>query len=173
MAFRVLVSDPLAQSAVAAMREAGLALDEKTDLSVEQLKSEIANYDAIVIRSATKLRAEILDCATDLKLIVRAGVGLDNVDIPYAKEKGIEVRNTPAASSNSVAELALGHILSLARHIGRGTVSLKGGKWEKKQLKGVEIDGKTLGIVGIGRIGQSLAQKAHALGMRVIAFDKF
>ncbi len=173
MAFRVLVSDPLAQSAVAAMREAGLTLDEKTDLSVEQLKSEIANYDAIVIRSATKLRAEIIDCATDLKLIVRAGVGLDNVDIPHAKEKGIEVRNTPAASSNSVAELALGHILSLARHIGRGTVSLKGGKWEKKQLKGVEIDGKTLGIVGIGRIGQSLAQKASALGMRVSAFDKF
>jgi len=173
MAFRVLVSDPLAQSAVAAMREAGLRLDEKTDLSVEQLKNEIANYDAIVIRSATKLRAEIIDCATDLKLIVRAGVGLDNVDVPYAKEKGIEVRNTPAASSNSVAELALGHILSLARHIGRGTVSLKGGKWEKKQLKGVEIDGKTLGIVGIGRIGQSLACKAHALGMRVIAFDKF
>jgi len=173
MAFRVLVSDPLAQSAVAAMREAGLALDEKTDLSVEQLKSEIANYDAIVIRSATKLRAEIIDCATDLKLIVRAGVGLDNVDVLYAKEKGIEVRNTPAASSNSVAELAIGHILSLARHIGRGTVSLKEGKWEKKQLKGVEIDGKTLGIVGIGRIGQSLARKAHALGMRVIAFDKF
>jgi len=173
MAFRVLVSDPLAQSAVAAMREAGLALDEKTDLSVEQLKNEIANYNAIVIRSATKLRAEIIDCATDLKLIVRAGVGLDNVDVPYAKEKGIEVRNTPAASSNSVAELALGHILSLARHIGRGTVSLKRGKWEKKQLKGIEIDGKTLGIVGIGRIGQSLARKAHALGMRVIAFDKF
>jgi D-3-phosphoglycerate dehydrogenase len=155
------------------MREAGLALDEKTDLSVEQLKSEIANYDAIVIRSATKLRAEIIDCATDLKLIVRAGVGLDNVDVPYAKEKGIEVRNTPAASSNSVAELALGHIFSLARHIGRGTVSLKSGKWEKKQLKGVEIDGKTLGIVGIGRIGQSLARKAHTLGMRVTAFDKF
>jgi D-3-phosphoglycerate dehydrogenase len=173
MAFRVLVSDPLAQSAVAAMREAGLELDEKTDLSVEQLKSEIANYDAIVIRSATKLRAEIIDCADELKLIVRAGVGLDNVDLPYAKEKGIEVRNTPAASSNSVAELAIGHILSLARHIGRGTVSLKSGKWEKKQLKGIEIDGKALGIVGIGRIGQSLARKAHALGMRVIAFDKF
>ena len=173
MSFRVLVSDSLAQSAVAAMREAGLDLDEKTDLSVEQLKSEIANYDAIVIRSATKLRAEIIDCSTDLKLIVRAGVGLDNVDVPYAKEKGIEVRNTPAASSNSVAELALGHILSLARHIGRGTVSLKEGKWEKKKLKGVEIDGKTLGIVGIGRIGQSLAHKAHALEMRVIAFDKF
>lgn len=173
MAFRVLVSDPLAKSAVAAMREAGLAIDEKTDLSVEQLKREVANYDAIVVRSATKVRKEVIDCASGLKLIVRAGVGLDNIDVEYAKEKGIEVRNTPAASSNSVAELALGHILSLARHIGRGTVSLKEGKWEKKQLKGVEIEGKTLGIVGIGRIGQSLAHKAHALGMRVIAFDKY
>lgn len=173
MAFRVLVSDPLAKSAVAAMREAGLAIDEKTDLSVEQLKREVANYDAIVVRSATKVRKEVIDCASGLKLIVRAGVGLDNIDVEYAKEKGIEVRNTPAASSNSVAELALGHILSLARHIGRGTVSLKEGKWEKKQLKGVEIEGKTLGIVGIGRIGQSLAYKAHALGMRVIAFDKY
>lgn len=173
MTFKVLVSDPLAESAVAAMRKGGLTVDEKTELSVEQLKGEIASYDAIVIRSATKVRAEIVDAGTNLKLIVRAGVGLDNVDVEYAQEKGIAVRNTPAASSNSVAELALGHILSLARHIGRGTVSMKDGKWEKKKLKGVEIDGKTFGIVGIGRIGQSLACKAHALGMHVIAFDKF
>ena len=173
MTFKVLVSDPLAESAVAAMRKGGLTVDEKTELSVEQLKGEIASYDAIVIRSATKVRAEIVDAGTNLKLIVRAGVGLDNVDVEYAQEKGIAVRNTPAASSNSVAELALGHILSLARHIGRGTVSMKDGKWEKKKLKGVEIDGKTFGIVGIGRIGQSLACKAHALGMHMIAFDKF
>lgn len=173
MTFKVLVSDPLAESAVAAMRKGGLTVDEKTELSVEQLKGGIASYDAIVIRSATKVRAEIIDAGTNLKLIVRAGVGLDNVDVEYAQEKGIAVRNTPAASSNSVAELALGHILSLARHIGRGTVSMKDGKWEKKKLKGVEIDGKTFGIVGIGRIGQSLACKAHALGMHMIAFDKF
>ncbi|HDL85502.1 MAG TPA: 3-phosphoglycerate dehydrogenase [Candidatus Acetothermia bacterium] len=173
MTFKVLVSDPLAKSAVAQMREAGLTVDEKTDLSIEQLKKEIANYDAIVVRSATKLRAEIIDAATNLKLIVRAGVGLDNIDVDYAKEKGINVRNTPAASSNSVAELALGHMISLARYISRGTVSVKGGKWEKKALKGIEIDGKTLGIVGIGRIGQSLAKKATALGMSVIAYDKF
>ena len=173
MTFRVLASDPLAAESVAAMRDAGLEVDEKTDLSVEELKSEIGAYDAIVIRSATKLRAEIIDAATDLKLIVRAGVGLDNVDVEYAQGKGIEVCNTPSASSNSVAELALGHILSLARHIGRGTASMKAGKWEKKQLKGIEIEGKTLGIVGIGRIGQVLARKAHALGMRVISFDAY
>ncbi len=173
MAFKVLASDPLAAEAVAAMREAGLEVDEKTELSPEELKAEIGAYDAIVVRSATKLRAEIIDAAENLKLIVRAGVGLDNVDVDHAKEKGIEVRNTPAASSNSVAELALGHILSLARHIGRGTASTKAGKWEKKQLKGIEVEGKTLGIVGIGRIGQSLAKKAAALGMRVIAYDAY
>ncbi len=173
MAFKVLVSDPLAEEAVAAMKDAGLDVTVKTDLSLEALKQEMALADAIVVRSATKVRQEVIDAGMNLKLIVRAGVGLDNVDVDYASSKGIEVRNTPAASSNSVAELALGHLLSLARHIGRGTVSLKAGRWEKKALKGVEIDGKTLGIIGIGRIGQSLARKAYALGVRVIAFDKF
>ena len=173
MTFKVLASDPLAKSAVEQMCDAGLIIDEKTDLSVEQLKAEIANYDAIVVRSATKVRAEIIDAAANLKLIVRAGVGLDNIDVEYAKNKGIEVRNTPAASSNSVAELALGHLISLARYISRGTVSIRSGKWEKKALKGIEIYGKTLGIVGIGRIGQSLAKKATALGMKVVAYDKF
>ncbi len=173
MAFRVLASDPLDASAVAAMRGAGLTVDEKTDLSPDQLKAEIAAYDAIVVRSATKVRAPIIDAAKNLKLIVRAGVGLDNVDAEYAASKGIAVRNTPAASSNSVAELALGHILSLARHIGRATASMKAGKWEKKQLSGMEIEGKTLGIIGIGRIGQSLAAKAHALGMTVICCDAY
>jgi len=173
MVFKVLASDPLAAESVAAMRDAGLEIDEKTGLSVEELKSEIGAYDAIVVRGATKVRAEIIDAATNLKLIVRAGVGLDNVDVEYAQGKRIEVRNTPAASSNSVAELALGHVLSLARHIGRGTASMKAGKWEKKQLKGIEIEGKTLGIVGIGRIGQMLAKKAHALGMLVVCYDAY
>lgn len=173
MTFRVLASDPLDPNAVAAMRQAGLEVDEKTDLSPAQLIEEIGAYDALVIRSATKVRAEVMDAATRLKLVVRAGVGLDNVDLAHAKKKGIDVRNTPAASSDSVAELALGHIFSLARHIGRGTVSTKAGLWEKKKLKGVEIAGKTLGIVGIGRIGQSLARKAHALGMHVICSDAY
>ena len=173
MVFRVLASDPLASSAVAAMREAGLEVDERTDLTPEQLLEVIAAYDAIIIRSATKVRASVIDVAVNLKLVVRAGVGLDNVDVAYAEEKGVAVRNTPAASSNSVAELALGHMLSLARNIARGTVSMKAGKWEKKALQGIEIDGKTLGVVGIGRIGCSLARKAKALGMRVIAHDAY
>jgi len=173
MGLRVLVSDPLADDSVAAMRQAGLTVDVKTDLSPDELAKEIVNYDAIVVRSATKLRAPIIDSASNLRLIVRAGVGMDNIDVDYARSKHIEVRNTPAASSSSVAELALGHLLSLARYIGRGTVSLKNGSWEKKALKGVEIEGKTLGIIGIGRIGQLLAKKAKALGMEIIAFDRF
>jgi len=173
MGLRVLVSDPLADDSVASMRQAGLTVNVKTDLSPDELAKEIVNYDAIVVRSATKLRAPIIDSASNLRLIVRAGVGMDNIDVDYARSKHIEVRNTPAASSSSVAELALGHLLSLARYIGRGTVSLKNGSWEKKALKGVEIEGKTLGIIGIGRIGQLLAKKAKALGMEIIAFDKF
>jgi D-3-phosphoglycerate dehydrogenase len=173
MAFRVLASDPLDPTAIAAMRDAGLRVDEKTDLTPERLVAEIGEYDAIVVRSATKLRQNAIDAGTKLKLIVRAGVGMDNVDVGYAQQRGIEVRNTPAASSNSVAELALGHLLSLARHIGRGTASIKAGKWEKKGLAGVEIEGKTLGIIGIGRIGQLLARKASALGMNVVCYDAF
>ncbi len=173
MPFKVLASDPLDASAVKAMRDAGLIVDEKTSLTPDALLREIAEYDAIVVRSATKVRAEVIDAGARLKLIVRAGVGLDNVDAVHARKKAVEVRNTPSASSNSVAELALGHMLSLARHIGRGTASMKAGKWEKKQLEGVEIEGKTLGIIGIGRIGQSLARKAHALGMAVLCYDAF
>ncbi len=173
MTFKVLASDPLDARAVKAMRDAGLVVDEKTNLTPDALLREIAEYDAIVVRSATKVKADVIDAGKRLKLVVRAGVGLDNVDAAHARAKGVEVRNTPGASSNSVAELALGHMLSLARHIGRGTASMKAGKWEKKQLEGVEIQGKTLGIIGIGRIGQSLAAKAHALGMAVVCYDAF
>ncbi len=173
MAVRVLVSDPLASAAVDEMKGAGLAVDVKTDMSPEELIATIPDYEAIIVRSATKMRKAVIDAAANLRLIVRAGVGLDNIDVEYAQSRGIEVRNTPGASTNSVAELTLGHILSLARHIARGTVSIRNGNWEKKALNGVEIAGKTLGIVGIGRIGQALAKKAHALGMTVVAFDKF
>jgi len=173
MPFTVLVSDPLAEDAVQAMRDAGLDVIVDTDLSLDALRARIAGVEGIVVRSATKVRQDVIDAAAKLRLIVRAGVGLDNVDVEYARSKGIEVRNTPAASSNSVAELALAHLLAIARHVARGTVSMKSGKWEKKQLKGVEILGKTLGIIGIGRIGQCLAEKASALGMCVLAHDTF
>jgi D-3-phosphoglycerate dehydrogenase len=125
----------------------------------------------MVVRSRTKIPPEVLDAATNLKIVVRGGVGLDNIDVKYANSKGVAVRNTPKASSNSVAELALGYMLALARRIPQATMSMTAGKWQKKQLKGSEIAGKTLGLIGYGNIGGLLGTKASALGMRVVFFD--
>ena len=171
---KVLICDPLAESAIARLKEAGLEVVERTGMSPEELAAELAKgYDAVVVRSATKVRKAAIDAAVGLKLIVRAGVGLDNIDVEYAREKGIQVRNTPRASTDSVAELALAHMLALARALPQATISLREGRWEKKAFKGIELAGKTLGVVGIGRIGQAVAKRALCLGMRVIAFDKF
>ncbi|MBS3740103.1 hydroxyacid dehydrogenase [Candidatus Bipolaricaulota bacterium] len=170
---KILISDPIAEEGVEKLDRAGFELEHQYDLTAEELKREIGKFEGIVVRSATKLRAPILDEADNLELIVRAGVGLDNIDLDHADELGIEVRNTPEASSNSVAELALGHMLALARGIPRGTKSLKEQKWIKSELKGTELSGKTLGVIGIGRIGSLVAKKGMALGMKAVAFDKF
>ncbi|HAF71344.1 MAG: D-3-phosphoglycerate dehydrogenase [Acetothermia bacterium 64_32] len=171
---RVLICDPLAESAIARLKEAGLEVVEKPGMSQEELAAELAKgYEAVVVRSATKVRKPAIDAARGLKLVVRAGVGLDNIDVEYAREKGIEVRNTPRASTDSVAELALAHMLALARALPQATLSLREGRWEKKAFRGIELSGKTLGVVGIGRIGQAVARRALCLGMRVIAYDKF
>ncbi|MFW6422194.1 MAG: NAD(P)-dependent oxidoreductase, partial [Candidatus Bipolaricaulota bacterium] len=173
MAPKILICDPIAEEGVQKLRDAGFELEIKTDLSSEELREEVRIYNAMVVRSATKVREPIIDAADNLEIVVRAGVGLDNIDVDYAENKGIQVSNTPEASSNSVAELALGHMLSLARNIAEGTVTLKEGKWAKSDLKGIELAGKTLGVIGIGRIGTLVADKADALGMEVLAYDKF
>ncbi len=170
---KVLISDPVSESAINKMKEAGHEVDVKPDVTPEELLEIIPDYEALVVRSRTKVRKPLLEKAKNLKLIVRGGVGIDNIDVEDAKNAGIEVRNTPAASSASVAELAVGHMFSLARHIPRGTASLKTGEWIKKKLKGIELSGKTLGIIGIGRIGKETAKKATALGMNVIAYDPY
>lgn len=141
----------------------------------EKLVREIRNFDILIVRSATKVDKEIIDAAkgTRLKLVIRAGVGLDNIDLDYAKKNGIMVKNTPNASSNAVAELVLGHMLSLARFISISNITMGQGQWNKKIYTGVEIYGKTLGIIGFGRIGRLLAKKAEALGMNIIFYDKF
>jgi D-3-phosphoglycerate dehydrogenase len=155
------------------MREAGIEVDVRGDITPEELEAVIADYDAMVVRSRTKVREPLIDKATNLKLIVRGGVGLDNIDVGYAQSKGVEVRNTPAASSNSVAELTVGYLLALARPIPQTTASMKAGKWEKKAFsKGTELAGKTLGLVGCGRIGSLVAQKAAALGMEVLFYRR-
>jgi D-3-phosphoglycerate dehydrogenase len=170
---KVLISDPVSESAINKMKEAGHEVDVKSDVTPEELLEIIPDYEVIVVRSRTKVRKPLLEKAKNLKLIVRGGVGIDNIDAEDAKNLGIEVRNTPSASSASVAELAIGHMFGLARHIPRATATLKSGEWIKKKLKGIELAGKTLGIVGIGRIGKETAKKATALGMKVFAYDPY
>ncbi len=170
---KLIVCDPTAPEAVAAMREAGIEVDVRDDITPEDLETVIADYDAMVVRSRTKVREPLIDKASNLKLIVRGGVGLDNIDVAYAESKGVEVRNTPSASSNSVAELTVGYLLSLVRQVPQVTASMKDGKWEKKAYsKGVELAGKTLGLIGLGRIGGMTGQKANALGMDVLFYRR-
>lgn len=170
---RLLVCDPTNDKAIAAMRAGGIEVDVRDSITPEELETVIADYDAMVVRSRTKVRAPLIDKAANLKLVIRGGVGLDNIDVDYAESKGIEVRNTPAASSNSVAELTIGYLLALVRQIPQATSSMKDGKWEKSAFsKGTELAGKTLGLIGCGRIGSLVAQKASALGMEVIFYRR-
>jgi D-3-phosphoglycerate dehydrogenase len=169
---RVLICDAIAADAVERMRAGGLVVDEKIGMSPEALEAAIGDYEAVVVRSATKIRAQHVAAAKSLKLIVRGGVGVDNIDVAAAEADGVRVMNTPAASSASVAELALALMFSLARQIPRADQSMKSGAWDKKTFaKGMELEGKTLGILGVGRIGRALARKASALGMVVIGAD--
>lgn len=170
---KVLICDKVSKGAIEKMKSSGIDVDDKAGITPEELLSIVENYDVLVVRSATKVKKNVIDVAKNLKLIVRGGVGVDNIDVETAKEKGIEVMNTPKASTESVAELAIGLIFSLARKIPQADKSMKEGKWEKKAFEGFEIGGKTLGIIGIGRIGQAVAKKANSLGMNVIAYDIF
>lgn len=168
---KVLISDNLAPIGEKILREAGLDVDVNTGLPPEELKAIISDYDGLVIRSATKVRADIIEAATKLKVVGRAGIGLDNVDIPAASQKGIVVMNAPDGNATTAAEHAISMMMSLARNIPQATMSMKAGKWEKKSFMGREVTGKTLGIVGIGRIGSIVANRAQGLHMKVIAYD--
>jgi len=170
---KVLICDPVDAQAVDEMRATGIEVDVRDTITPDELKQVIGEYDGIVVRSRTKVRAPLLESSGNLKLIVRGGVGLDSIDVAVAESQGIKVVNTPAASSNAVAELALGMMFSLARSLAWADATMKAGKWEKKKLKGTELAGKTLGIIGYGRIGQMLAEKARALGMKVVACDPY
>lgn len=170
---KILVTDGMDKGAVSALKDMGHEVVEQF-FEPEELKEQAKNFNVMIVRSATKVRKEIIDEAlktANLKLIIRGGVGLDNIDVSYAESQGIKVRNTPNASSSAVAELALGHMFSLARFIGIANVTMREGKWNKKQYKGIELSGKTLGLIGFGRIGRELAKKAKALEMKVIYTD--
>ena len=170
---RILVTDGMDKSALEKLKANGHEVVEQF-YAPEELGAALREFDAVVVRSATKVRANHIDEAKGgkLKLIIRGGVGVDNIDVAYAEANGIAVKNTPRASSESVAELAMAHMFSCARYISIAGHSMREGKWEKKAYgKGIELSGKTLGILGFGRIGQKLCVMAKAMGMEVIASD--
>jgi len=169
---KILVCDPLDPEAfedLESITEFDVTL--KPGMDEETLAKTIPGYHAAVVRSATKLRKSAVDAATDLELIVRAGIGLDNIDVDAAEAKGIKVKNTPAATTISVAEHTFGLMLAAVRQHGSANFSMKEHKWEKKKFKGTELYEKTLGIIGSGRIGCAVAERALAFGMKVMAFD--
>jgi len=170
---KVLVSDNIAEKCINILKKAGLEVDVKTGLDPKDLKKEIGKYDGLVIRSATKVTADILSAAKNLKVIGRAGSGLDNVDKEAATKKGVVVMNTPGGNTITTAEHTMALILSMARQIPRATASLKQGKWEKKKFMGIELFSKTLGIIGLGNIGSHVAKMALGMGMKVITYDPF
>jgi len=169
---KVLICDPTESDALQAISAAGIEVVNRPDVTPDELMEIIPEYDGMVVRSRTKVRAPLLDQAVNLKVIVRGGVGLDNIDVGHAQSTGIAVLNTPAASSDSVAELTVGYLFALARNIPAMTLSMGEGKWEKKKFKGTEISSKTLGLIGFGRIGQATGKRAHALGMQVLFFRR-
>lgn len=169
--YRVLTNDGLQAGAIYKLKELGIEVVNQ-HFNQEILGEKLKEFDAVVIRSATKLTEDVLKEAKGgkLKLAIRAGVGIDNIDIKYAQSIGIDVKNTPNASSNSVAELALGHMFAVSRFIGISNFTMRNGEWNKKLYQGSELSGKILGIIGMGRIGRSLAKKADALGMKIIYY---
>ncbi len=171
---KVLVSDTLATEGIEILKNApGIEVDVMTDLTPDELKGIIEDYDGLAIRSATKVTQELIDKAGKLKVIGRAGIGLDNVDVNAASKRGIMVMNTPGGNTITTGEHALSLMLSLARKIPQATASMKSQKWEKKKFMGAEVYNKTLGIVGIGRVGSIVADRALGLKMNVIAYDPF
>lgn len=170
---KVLVSDSISQKGIDILKKAGLKVEVKTGLKPDELKAIIGEYDALVIRSATKVTADIIEEADKLKVIGRAGTGIDNVDKIAATKKGIVVMNTPGGNTITTAEHTIAMLFSLARKIPQATFSMKAGNWEKKKFMGVELYNKTIGIIGLGRIGSEVAKIAQCIGMNVLAYDPF
>jgi D-3-phosphoglycerate dehydrogenase len=170
---RVLIADDLSPRAAEIFRERGIEADVKTGLSAAELEAVIADYDGLAVRSATKATAKVIAAAKRLKVIGRAGIGVDNIDVPAATQRGIVVMNTPHGNSVTTAEHAIAMMFALARQIPAADQSTQAGKWEKSRFVGVELMGKVLGIVGCGNIGSIVADRAHGLKMKVVAFDPY
>ena len=170
---KIIIADGLAASALDLLRAEGWEVDARPGRAPDQLADDLTQADALIVRSATKVTAPLIAAGPRLRVIARAGTGVDNVDVAAASTRGIVVMNAPGANSISVAELAVGLILALARHVSAADAAMKQGKWEKKKFLGEEIRDKTLGLAGLGRIGQEVARRAAAFGMRIVAHDPF
>jgi len=172
MTTRILIADHLDKEAIEELQSVpGFEVTVKTGLNEADLVNIIPDFEVVVVRSATKITRPIIEAGQNLKLIVRAGIGLDTIDVKAAREKGVEVANTPSATSISVAEHVIGLMIGAVRHHGPANLSMKQHKWEKKLFSGTEVYGKTLGIIGFGRIGLEVARRALALGMNILAYD--
>jgi len=165
---KVLVCDPIDEEGIEKLKQAGFEVDTNPTISKEQLRKVVSNYDALIVRSRTKVTKEIIEAAERLKVLGRAGVGLDNIDVETAENRGVIVLNTPEALADAVAELTIGLMISLARKIPLSDRTMKQGKWIKKELMGWQLNGKTLGTVGLGNIGERVARIAKALGMKIL-----
>ncbi|HEV2686005.1 MAG TPA: hydroxyacid dehydrogenase, partial [Actinomycetota bacterium] len=170
---KILVAETIADAGVARLRNEGFDVDVRTDLSREQLLDIIGDYDALIVRSATKADAELLERGANLKVVGRAGIGVDNVDLETATRRGVLVVNAPQSNVLSAAEHTIALLLSQARNIPAANAALKAGRWDRSKYEGVELHGKTLAILGLGRVGTLVAQRALAFGMRLIAWDPF
>ncbi|MDO5861668.1 MAG: phosphoglycerate dehydrogenase [Thermoplasmata archaeon] len=173
MAAKVLISDPLSEDGVKILKDAGFEVDEKPGMSEDELCSILGDYDCLIIRSGTKATKKVIDAGRNLKVIGRAGVGVDNVDVPYATDKGILVMNTPSANILSAAEHSCAMLLALARNIPFAHESMHRGEWKRSKYTGVELNGKVLGIIGVGRVGGEVAKRMKAFNMTMIGYDPF
>jgi len=171
MKAKILIADSIAEVGVTILKDAGFVVDIETELTPEELKEKIRNYDVLVVRSRAKVTKDIIDSAQNLKLVARSGVGVDNIDVDYAAQKGVAVMNTPSGASNAVAELVVGLILSVLRNIAVADRMLRRNEWKKSALLGKELAGKTVGIIGFGRIGQLVATRLKGFECKFIAFD--
>jgi D-3-phosphoglycerate dehydrogenase len=168
--YNILITDGLDETGQSLLR-ASAQVDDRNNISADDLLKSIPDYDGLIVRGRTKVTASVMEAASKLKVIGRAGVGVDNIDLEAAKKHNITVVNAPMSTTLAVAELAFGLMLALAREIPRADAGMKQGKWLKKELEGVELNGKTLGVIGFGRIGAEIGKRASAFGMNVIAYD--
>ena len=169
-AWKIMIADGLEENGLQTLRESAEVVN-RNGISADDLIKEIGSYQALIVRGRTKVTAQVLEAATSLKVVGRAGVGVDNIDLKAARERGIAVVNSPYATTVAVAELAMALMLSMARDVPRGDAGMKNGKWLKKDMEGVELYRKTLGIIGFGRIGSSVARRAEAFDMKVMCYD--